>query len=156
MNIATPVAEADAPAWRFDHVNVSAGDRHALRLLFEGVMDLRPGYRLPFPFPGLWLYAGEQAAVHAVDDPALSAQDGAVRFGHIAFRSDTPAAEVIARLRASGLPFRIARVPADDTTQFFVGLPGGFVVELDVPLDAHAAASHHYDSTQAAPSGDDF
>lgn len=125
-------------AWRFDHVNVSTGESHALRTLFEGVMGLQPGFRPPFPFPGLWLYAGDQAVVHEVTDTNLSAETGEVRFGHIAFRSEQPASQVIERLRRSALPFRVARVPEDNIAQIFVRLPGGFVVELGVPDDTAA------------------
>lgn len=33
------------------------------------------------------------------------------------------------------MPFKLARVPQDRIAQIFVLLPGGFVVELDVPDD---------------------
>lgn len=142
------------PAWRFDHVNVSMGSAKALAALFEGVMGFAPGHRPPFPFPGVWLYEGEQALVHAVDDPALSAATGELRFGHVAFRSDEPASRVVERLRRSALPFRVAQVPEDNTAQVFVMLPGGLVVELDVPNDT--ATDHAYSATQAAPGPNDF
>lgn len=82
---------SEASTWRCDHVNVSMGASHALRQLFEEVMGLQQGFRPPFPFPGLWLYAGEQAVVHAVDDASLSSGAGELRFGHIAFSSPLPA-----------------------------------------------------------------
>ncbi|RZI99662.1 MAG: hypothetical protein EOO54_27765 [Haliea sp.] len=115
------------------------GGSEALRALFEGVMGMRPGYRPPFPFPGLWLYAGDQAVVHAVNDAALSAGSADLRFGHVAFRSNESACSVIERVRQSRLPFQIAQVPQDNTTQIFVQLPGGLVVELDVPDEAAPA-----------------
>ncbi|BBH46086.1 hypothetical protein [Pseudomonas sp. KU43P] len=142
--------------WHFDHVNVSMGASHALNRLFEGVMGMQPGYRPPFPFPGLWLYAQEEAFVHAVDDPSLSASTGAVRFGHIAFRSDQSAEVLIEKLRSSGLPFRVARVPEENTAQVFVLLPGGFVVELDVPDDPNLNLDHQYRADQASPGNHDF
>lgn len=145
-----------AHAWHFDHVNVSMGDGRALGQLFEGVMGLRPGYRPPFPFAGTWLYADGQPVVHAVNDPALSGDPGAVRFGHIAFRSDQPAAPLMARLHSSGLPFRVARVPQDKTIQIFVLLPGNFVVELDLPDDSSLPTDHTYGVDQAAPGSQDF
>ncbi len=128
-------ANTTRPAWRFDHLNVSAGSHKVLEDFFGGVMGLRPGYRPPFPFPGAWLYAGDQAVIHAVDDARLDAGTGALQVGHIAFRSDGPAAPVIASLRDSAWPFRVARVPADNTLQIFVSLPGGLVIELDMPDD---------------------
>lgn len=143
-------------AWQFDHLNVSIGADHALRALFEGVMDMHPGYRPPFPFPGLWLYEGDQAMVHAVDDDSLSASSGEVRMGHIAFRSQARATDVIARLQAAGLRFRVAHVPADGTIQIFVPLPGGLVVELDVPGDPDIATSHQYSAERRAPDASDI
>lgn len=148
---ASPTAQ---PSWRFDHVNVSMGSAKALRALFEGVMGFVPGHRPPFPFPGLWLYEGDQAVVHAVDDAALSAAAGELRFGHVAFRSDEPASRVIERVRRSALPFKVAQVPEDNTAQIFVLLPGGLVVELDVPNDV--TADFVYSQTQAAPGTNDF
>jgi catechol 2,3-dioxygenase-like lactoylglutathione lyase family enzyme len=142
-------------AWRFDHFNVSMGHAKALSALFQGVMGLAPGYRPPFPFPGLWLYEGEQAFVHAVDDPTLSPASGELRFGHIAFRSDQPATQVIERVHASGLPLRVAHVPQEHTVQVFVQLPGGLVVELDLPDDG-AATSYTYTAAQASPGAKDF
>ncbi|MDW5442906.1 hypothetical protein [Polaromonas sp. SM01] len=151
---ATPAGVA--PAWRFDHVNVSMGASHALRRLFEGVMGFQPGFRPPFPFPGLWLYAGDQAAVHAVDDAKLSSETGEVRFGHIAFSSEQPASQLIDQLRRSALPFKVARVPRDNIAQIFVLLPGEFVVELDVPDDTATSQDHAYSATRAAPGAGDF
>ncbi len=144
--------------WRFDHVNLSMGGTQALRTMFEGVMGLAPGYRPPFPFPGLWLYDGDQAVVHAVEDAALSAANSELRFGHVAFRSDEPADSVIERVRRSALPFKVAHVPEDNTIQIFVKLPGGFVVELAVPDDPSngAATDYAYSATQAAPGTADF
>ncbi|SDP35163.1 hypothetical protein SAMN04488595_107277 [Ralstonia sp. 25mfcol4.1] len=128
------------PTWRFDHLNVSAGSHKVLEEFFGGVMGLQTGYRPPFPFPGAWLYAGDQAVIHAVDDPRLDAGSGALQVGHIAFRSDAPAAPLIARLQAGPWPFRVARVPADNTLQIFVSLPGGLVIELDMPDDGSMQA----------------
>lgn len=147
---------AEASAWRFDHINVLMGENHALRTLFEGVMELQPGFRPPFPFPGLWLYAGDQAVVHAVNDANLSTESGELRFGHIAFRSDQPAAPLIEKLRVTGLPFRISRVPEDAIAQIFVLLPGNFVVELNVPDEGVLPEDHIYSASQAAPGGQNF
>ncbi|MFC3682924.1 hypothetical protein [Hydrogenophaga luteola] len=142
------------PTWRFDHINVSMGSATALKALFEEVMGFAPGKRPPFPFPGTWLYEGDQALVHAVNDTALSEKAGALRLEHVAFRSDEPASDVIERLKRSSLPFKVARVPAEHVAQIFVLLPGGLVIELDVPCDV--TTDHIYSSVQAAPSTHEF
>lgn len=59
-----------------------------------------------------------------------------VQLGHIAFRTDEPAAALIARVRAAGLEHEVARVPEQGEVQVFVALPGGLVIELDAPADA--------------------
>lgn len=161
------VAPTDAVhAWRFDHVNVSVGGEQSLRTLFVDVMGLQPGYRPAFPFPGLWLYENNQAFVHAVNDAALQSEAkaktktepeaGAVRFEHIAFRSDQPAAPLIERLRRSGLPFGISRVPQEKTAQIFVLLPGNYIVELDVPDDATLRMDYVNSARTATPAQRDF
>lgn len=144
------------PVWRFDHVSLSMGADHALRTLFEGVMGFENGFRPPFPFPGRWLYEGDQAVVHGISDPALSAEVGELRFNHIAFKSEQCASEVLKQLRQVGLPHTVARVPQENIAQIFVQLPGSLVIELDVPDDSDVLLTHHYGSTQAAPTADDF
>lgn len=126
--IATPVPTA-APRWRFDHINLQAGDSAPLARLFGDVMGLRAGYRPPFPFPGEWLYQDDQAWLHLVD--ATPGQGDTVRFAHIAFRTDEPAARLLRRVSAAGLEHDVAVIPDDDAVQIFVRLPGGLVVELD-------------------------
>lgn len=149
-------SDSDTIAWHFDHVNVSMGANHALSQLFEGVMGMHVGPRPPFPFPGQWLYEGEQAMVHAVNDAGLSAKAGELRFGHVAFRSELPASQLLERLNRSALSFKVARIPEDHVAQIFVLLPGDFVVELDVPDDLIADVDHRYTETQTAPNGSNF
>ncbi len=155
-----PADDAVPPAiaqqnWHFDHVSVSMGADHALVTLFEGVMDFKAGPRPPFPFPGSWLYEGQQAVVHAIEDTSLSAQAGELSFNHIAFKSSQPASRVIERLERTALPFKVARIPDGNIAQIFVQLPGNFVVELDVPDDTENAVSHFYGTTWVAPTKDD-
>lgn len=137
-----------APQWRFDHLNLHGrADDAALRRLFGEVMGLRPGYRPPFPFPGRWLYRGDEAWLHLVQ-PA-QARDEALRLGHIAFRTDEPAAALIERVRAAGLQHEVAVVPERGEVQVFVPLPGGLVIELDAPADPALGAGGAYRSRLA-------
>lgn len=126
---ANTATAAATPRWRFDHINLRAGDSAPLARLFGDVMGLRAGYRPPFPFPGTWLYQDDEAWLHLVG--AAPGQGDAVRFAHIAFRTDEPAAQLLARVRAAGLDHNVAVVPEDNAVQIFVRLPGGLVVELD-------------------------
>ncbi|MEH6421388.1 hypothetical protein [Pseudomonas sp. CGJS7] len=125
-------AAAQPPRWRFDHINLH-GHGAALDRLFGQVMGLRDGYRPPFPFPGRWLYRDDSPWLHLVRPAAGRGEH--VRLGHIAFRTDQPAAALIERLRAAGLDYEVALVPEQGDVQLFVALPGGLVIELDAPAD---------------------
>jgi catechol 2,3-dioxygenase-like lactoylglutathione lyase family enzyme len=144
-NPATPAPSA--ARWRFDHINLHARDSAPLKTLFGDVMGLRPGYRPPFPFPGDWLYRDDQAWLHLVTAPPE--QGAAVRFAHIAFRTDEPAAALLDRVRSAGLEHEVAVVPEDNCVQIFVRLPGGLVIELDADGAADDAAGGDYDSRLA-------
>lgn len=135
--MATDSPPAQAPRWRFDHINLHARPDSAATRLFGEVMGLREGHRPPFPFPGQWLYRDGEAWLHLVQAPAE--QGDAARLAHIAFRTDESAEVVIGRVRATGLPFEIAVVPEEASVQIFVALPGGLVIEFDTPADAACA-----------------
>jgi len=137
-----------APQWRFDHLNLHGrAEDTALARLFGQMMGLRAGYRPPFPFPGQWLYRGDEAWLHLVR-PARGQGDG-VRLGHIAFRTDEPAAALIERVRAASLEHEWAVVPERGELQLFVPLPGGLVIELDAPADPALAGDGGYRSALA-------
>lgn len=141
------MSPAPLQAFRFDHVNLHAAPDSALQRLFGDVMGLQSGHRPPFPFPGQWLYGdADRALLHVVQAPSV--QGEAIRLGHIAFRTDEAAETVIARLRDAGLAHEVAVVPEDSDVQIFVPLPGGLVVELDVPADT-AHPESIYDSKLA-------
>lgn len=117
--------------FRFDHLNLRTTDQDndVLQRLFGAVMGLRDGYRPPFPFPGQWLYgAPDNALLHVVHN--ASTPDDALHLGHIAFRTDEPAKDVLARLQSHGLSHAATQSP-DGDVQIFVPLPGGLVIELN-------------------------
>lgn len=125
-------------SFRFEHVNVRASATSAVRRLFGDVMGLRPGDRPPFGFPGTWLYGdSERALLHVIQAPVT--QGNAIVLGHIAFRSDEAAGRVLERLQAAGLDYEINVVPRDGDMQIFVPLPGGLVIELDLPGEGRTA-----------------
>jgi catechol 2,3-dioxygenase-like lactoylglutathione lyase family enzyme len=149
MNASThpPVAPSTTPraqpAWRFDHVNVVTNAHPQALTFFRDVMGWHSGARPPFPFPGDWLYQQGDAFMHAVHaEPSDAAP--ALRLHHLAFRSDENSADVLQRVRASGLPHTVTAVPGEAVLQIFVTLPGGLVIELDTPLDPAVELDHHY------------
>jgi len=62
------------------HYAVRAGDLEASRRFYEDVLQLRPGFRPPFAFPGVWLYLDEEGSdsgvVHLVGGDAPDALGG--------------------------------------------------------------------------------
>jgi catechol 2,3-dioxygenase-like lactoylglutathione lyase family enzyme len=128
------------------HYSVRATDLDASRRFYEAVLDLRSGYRPPFEFPGVWLYAGADEAdlgvVHLIGaneagslraylgDRGATAGGGAV--DHVAFlASDWPALR--ARCRAHGVAYAKRRVPTLGLLQVFLEDPSGVIVELNFP-----------------------
>ena len=89
----------------------------------------------PFDFHGYWLYIGDQAVLHLVDD-AAAPRVGDARagtFDHVAFACrDMPAFE--RHLQALGVPYRRSVVPGRGQAQIFVCDPAGNGVELNFDL----------------------
>ena len=140
-----------------NHISIRSPDLPACERFYCGLLGLAVGPRPPFPFPGLWLYAGDtaqyaNAVVHLIgidpDDPAglqgyLGDRDAASLQGsgavdHVAFFA-TGLADTLARLQAQGVECRERTVPLLGLHQVFVDDPHGVVVELNFPADEKAA-----------------
>ncbi|MBI1196558.1 MAG: glyoxalase [Phenylobacterium sp.] len=129
---------------RLAHVSIRARDLAASRRFYAEVLGLRDGSRPPFPFPGAWLYLGDDEAdfgvVHLIGDDgtdeALSAYLGDRGGGtggavdHVAFLADDWP-RLRARLTRLGVDFVERTVPALGLRQVFVTDPSGVVVELN-------------------------
>jgi catechol 2,3-dioxygenase-like lactoylglutathione lyase family enzyme len=124
---------------------------------FEQVIGLKAGPRPEFPFPGAWLYNGDQsswsnAVVHlvAIDknnpnglkqylgerDPKTLSGSGAV--DHIAFFAEG-LEEKLALLNELKVPYRERTVPVIKLHQVFLDDPNGIVIELNYPAAEKAA-----------------
>jgi catechol 2,3-dioxygenase-like lactoylglutathione lyase family enzyme len=148
-----------------NHYSIRTLDLAACERFYCGLLGLAVGPRPPFPFPGLWLYAGDtavwaNAAVHIIgidrNDPEglkayLGDRDEASLQGtgtidHVAFFAKG-LGETLERLRAAGMAARERTVPLLGLHQVFVDDPNGVVVELNFPaaekaaLDAATAAA---------------
>ena len=143
---------------QLNHFSIRTLDLPACQRFYCDVLGLAVGPRPPFPFPGLWLYAGDtalysNAVVHIIgidrNDPAGLKQylgerseaslHGTGAVDHIAFFS-TGLAPTLARLREHGVPFRERTVPLLELHQVFVEDPSGVVIELNFPAAEHAPA----------------
>jgi len=139
-----------------NHFSIRTTDLDATRRFYETVLGLTVGPRPEFPFPGLWMYAGEHgdianAVVHIIGmdandpqglkaylgdrDPASLKGSGAV--DHIAFFSNGLSA-MLAHLREVGVTARQRTVPSIGLHQLFLDDPNGVVIELNYPATEHA------------------
>ncbi|HUO44226.1 MAG TPA: VOC family protein [Burkholderiales bacterium] len=117
---------------RIDHINITVGPEKIgmIRDFYLRALDLREGPRPAFPFPGCWLYAGEQAIVHiAGKTPASDAADTG-KLNHVALACDDIAA-MTARFEQQRIPYRVRDVPGQRLRQIFITDPAGVVLELN-------------------------
>jgi catechol 2,3-dioxygenase-like lactoylglutathione lyase family enzyme len=140
-----------------NHFSIRTLDLSACERFYVDALGLQVGPRPPFPFPGLWLYAGDtadfaNAVVHIIgldpadpeglknylgDRPASSLQ-GTGAVDHVAFFA-TGLAATLERLKTHHIAFRERTVPVLALHQLFVDDPNGVVVELNFPAAEQAA-----------------
>ena len=115
-----------------DHVNVRTTQLEAMAEWYERVLSLRRGARPDFPFPGAWLYAGDQAVVHLVgiDGPPATGSETALKLEHFAFAASGRAA-FEARLTDLGEAFRISEVPGIGVIKYNVWDPDRNHIHVD-------------------------
>lgn len=113
-----------------DHINIRTTDIDGTRRFFVELLGLSEGWRPAFPFPGVWLYAGEQAVVHVVGVDAAAQPSKGSALDHAAFTVDDFEAAK-ARLDAAGVSYRETATPEGGTRQLFFTDPNGVVIELD-------------------------
>lgn len=132
------------PLTQLDHCSIRTAQLEQTRIFYVDVLGLTVGPRPDFPFPGVWLYRGEQAVVHVIGidpDDASGLQDylgdrgadasgGTGTIDHIAFTA-TDIAEMRARLTAASVEFREREVPRMALRQIFVVDPNGVTLELN-------------------------
>ncbi len=125
---------------RLDHINVRTARLEAMIDWYGRVLDMHPGDRPDFGFPGAWLYAKGQPLVHLVgvrEEPGADASD--LKIEHGAFRA-TGYAGFVARLGQLGERFEVGRVPGFPIVQVNVWDPDGNHLHIDydaaeVPAD---------------------
>ncbi len=134
-----------------NHFSIRSADLAACEQFYAGVLGLQVGPRPEFPFPGLWLYAGDtalpaNAVVHIIGIDAnapdglagfLGERDPAALHGtgvvdHIAFFAVGLAA-MRQKLQGLGLAIRERTVPSLGLQQVFLDDPNGVVIELNYP-----------------------
>ena len=140
-----------------NHFSIRSLDLDKTVQFFSDVLDLKPGPRPNFPFPGAWLYSGDSSdyansVVHIIsidkNDPAglkqylgdrdATSLQGSGAVDHIAFFANV-FEEMMSRLKKLGVPFRERTVPSLNLHQIFVDDPNGIVIELNYPANEKAA-----------------
>jgi catechol 2,3-dioxygenase-like lactoylglutathione lyase family enzyme len=116
-----------------NHFTILTDDLPATLAFYEEHLNLKPGARPPFTFPGAWLYAdggkGKDPILHIVAGKDKSVLVKGV-IDHMAFSGQGLAAAV-ARLKARGIDYELRRLPAYGTWQLFFHDPNGAKVEID-------------------------
>ena len=139
-----------------NHCSIRTVDLEACRRFYTEVLGLEVGPRPDFPFPGLWLYAGDtsvstNAALHIIgidrDHPEGADQylgqrhagglRGSGAIDHIAFFA-TGLADMRAKLQRLGIAVRERTVPNLGLHQLFVDDPNGIVIELNYAASERA------------------
>jgi catechol 2,3-dioxygenase-like lactoylglutathione lyase family enzyme len=121
------------PITRMDHFNIITDDLAATLAFYEEHLNLKPGARPPFSFPGAWLYAdggrGKDPILHVVagKDRKLLVK-GVI--DHMAFYG-TGLAATVARLKAKSVAYELRRLPEYGTWQLFFHDPNNAKVEID-------------------------
>ncbi len=121
------------PITRMDHFNIITDDLPATLAFYEEHLNLKPGARPPFKFPGAWLYAdggkGKDPILHVVAGKERKLLVKGV-IDHMAFFG-TGLAATVAKLKAKGIDYELRRLPEYGTWQLFFHDPNNAKVEID-------------------------
>ena len=140
-----------------NHFSIRSLEIEKTTEFFSKVLGLTVGPRPEFPFPGVWLYNGDEnswsnAVLHLIaidkNDPNglkqylgerdASSLHGSGAVDHIAFFA-TGLEEKIALLKSMKTPYRERTVPVLKLHQIFLDDPNGVVIELNYPAQEKAA-----------------
>ncbi|SDR56996.1 Catechol 2,3-dioxygenase [Rhizobiales bacterium GAS191] len=122
-----------------DHVTLRTHDLEGTRAFLESVLDLRPGYRPAFPFPGYWLYANAEPVVHLIPGQGSSATRAGEAIDHVGFRlADHDGMR--RKLDDLGIPYSRMELPELGERRLFIRTPTGILLEL-VFREARTASS---------------
>jgi len=121
---------------QLNHVNLRTTQLDAMIDWYTNVLGMRSGDRPNFPFPGAWMYAGDNAAVHLVGiegAPGVGSE-AALKLEHFAL-SATGGVEFEARLRAVGAKYSCTDLPESNLYQINLWDPDGNHIHVDFHLN---------------------
>jgi catechol 2,3-dioxygenase-like lactoylglutathione lyase family enzyme len=119
------------PVAAMNHFTILTDNLEATIGFYGELLDLHPGARPPFAFPGVWLYpdGGGTAVLHVIAGRKREELRAGV-IDHVAF-SARDLRGILAKLKGRGIPYELRRLPAQGTWQLFFHDPNGAKVELD-------------------------
>ena len=123
-----------------DHVNIRTCNLDQMVAWYRDILGMPPGPRPDFPFPGAWLYVGEQAFVHLVGVENTPEVGGNITLEHFAFRAQGMAG-FLDRLTANGIAHSVDPVPGAPIVQVNLHDPDGNHIHVDFDRSEWAAAS---------------
>ena len=132
-----------------DHYTVRChpDDLGVLLDFYTSVLNLTPGVRPDFDFPGHWLYAGTKAVVHlaATDQKRIQTPGSTGQFDHVSFRTGGLWA-TREKLDGLGVRYEELPVPGMPLHQIFLRDPIGLKIELTFDSTERQAPAPKIDS----------
>ena len=116
---------------KLDHVNVHTANLDAMVAWYGRVLGMRAGERPPFPFPGAWLYCGDEPVVHLVGVDEQPEKPGKLpQLEHFAF-SAKGLEEFVGRLQSDKVRYEARKVPRSGSVQVNIWDPDGNHIHVD-------------------------
>jgi catechol 2,3-dioxygenase-like lactoylglutathione lyase family enzyme len=112
-----------------DHATIRTDDLEGTRTFLETVLDLKPGYRPAFSFPGYWLYADDEPIVHLIPGHGGPVNRAGETIDHVAFRV-VDHDGMRRKLDELSIPYSRMELPELGERRLFVRTPNGILLEL--------------------------
>ncbi|MEQ8441555.1 MAG: VOC family protein [Alphaproteobacteria bacterium] len=116
---------------RLDHVNIRTSNLKGMVDFYSRVLGLSVGRRPDFPFPGAWLYCGDDAIIHLIEvseQPLPYKRDQQLE--HFAITADDMD-QLTRTLDGEGIDYWLADVPGFPITQVNLHDPDGNHLHID-------------------------